>query len=47
MPQKSNHEQKCFYEWVKDCNREYELITHLDWSVYGNRNEQQIVKILK
>jgi hypothetical protein len=39
-----DHEQKCFYEWVKDFNREYELINHYDGT---SSNEQQIVKILK
>jgi len=39
-----DHEQKCFYEWVKEFNREYELINH-----YSNEstNEQQIIKITK
>lgn len=40
----SDHEQKCFYEWVNDFNREYELIEHFK---LNNNNEQQIVKILK
>jgi hypothetical protein len=39
-----DHEQKCFYEWVKDFNREYELINHYSDT---STNEQQIVKILK
>lgn len=37
-----DHEQKCFYEWVKDNNRQFELIRH-----NYNINEQQIVKIIK
>lgn len=40
----TDHEQKCFYEWVKDFDREYELIHH-DFGALNN--EQQIVKILK
>ena len=40
-PKYNDHEQKCFYEWVKDFNREFEFIPHN----YGN-NEQQIVKII-
>lgn len=39
----NDHEQKCFYEWVADFNREYELIDHIN---EGWANEQQIIKIL-
>ena len=38
----NDHEQKCFYEWVRDFNRKYELINH-----HGPSDEQQIVKILE
>lgn len=38
----NDHEQKCFYEWVKDFGREYELIDHK-----CHQYEQQIVRILK
>jgi hypothetical protein len=41
--QHGNHEQKCFYEWVKDFNRQYEFIDHY----LTDRDEQKIVKILK
>lgn len=45
-PKYNNHEQKCFYEWVGDFNREFELINHKsDLSFISN--EQQIVKIIK
>ena len=40
-PMDNDHEQKCFYEWVKDYNREFELIS------YNDDCEQKIVKILK
>lgn len=43
----NDHEQKCFYEWVNDFNREYVLIPH-EYVVHGKIiNEQQIIKILK
>jgi hypothetical protein len=38
----NDHEQKCFYEWVKDFGREYELIDYNYTTC-----EQQIVRILK
>jgi len=38
----NDHEQKCFYEWVKDFNRLYELIPRK-----YEYTEQQIVKILR
>jgi len=41
--QHSNHEQKCFYEWVKDFNREYEFVDHY----FQDGDEQKIVKIIK
>jgi hypothetical protein len=38
-----NHEQKCFYEWVNDLNREYEFVDHF----VREGDEQKIVRILK
>lgn len=43
-PNCNDHEQKCFYEWVKDFNREFEIIEFFDNS---STNEQKIIKILK
>ena len=43
-PSFNDHEQKCFFEWVKDFDREFELIEH---HCQVSSNEQQIVKIIK
>jgi hypothetical protein len=43
-PNFNDHEQKCFFEWVKDFDREFELIEH---HCPVSSNEQQIVKIKK
>ena len=43
-PKYNDHEQKCFYEWVKDFSREFEMIPH---HCNSSSNEQQIIKILK
>jgi len=40
IPQNRQHEQKAFYEWVKDKNREFELYPEVE-------DERKIVKILK
>lgn len=42
---KDDHEQKCFYEWVKDYKRQFEFI-HFE-SSYDNEHEKKIVRILK
>lgn len=42
-PKYNDHEQKCFYEWVKDFDREYEIINHYCQS---SSNEQKIIKII-
>jgi len=44
IPENRQHEQKCFYEWIKDCNRTFELIPQAESDVY--LSERQIVKIL-
>ena len=41
----TDHEQKCFYEWVTDFNREFEFIEFNDETPCGF--ERRIVKILK
>ena len=43
-PRYNDHEQKCFYEWVKDFGREFKIIDHYCQS---SSNEQKIIKILK
>jgi hypothetical protein len=39
----SDHEQKCFYEWIKDTDRKFELIPNVEKENFYK--ERQIVKI--
>lgn len=41
----NDHEQKCFYEWCLDNNREFEIIDFADNTPCGH--ERKIVRILK
>jgi hypothetical protein len=42
----TEHEQKCFYEWVRDCNRKFEFIEHVNDAETEPVAEQQIIRIL-
>jgi hypothetical protein len=41
-PENNDHEQKAFYEWARDNDREFELIPTM-----GRSGEQQIVRIIR
>lgn len=41
----ADHEQKCFYEWVEENNREFEFIDFLDQTPCGH--ERKIIRIIK
>ena len=53
-PEYIDHEQKAFYEWVKDFSREYQFVDFTDLTDTGPKSpgkwkhsERKIVKVLK